>query len=818
MPLGSKAGSKLQVMRPTGFLLLVSFILRADSSLPGPVQPAFATYLGGGGAEVVGSVTTDLQGNIYIAGRTDSQDFPVLNAIQPISKAFSQIFIAKFSPTGDLLFSTYFGGSANDLATGIAVDPAGNIYVTGTLQSLDFPVTNAFQPKSNGGTDAFVMKIDASFKVVYATYLGGTYNELAMAIAADAQGNAYVTGRTESADFPTTAGAFQTTPPGASTDVTAYPYFGHTNPNAFVTKLDPAGNLVYSTFLSGDQGSIGWAIAVDAFGQAHVAGETGSLNFPIAGNALQSTPGSRVLTGPAPADAFLSKLTADGSGLVYSTLMGGPMTDTARSVSLDANGNAYITGITSDARLPIIGGTQLYLGGDVYLVSSDGGATFQPRRTGLASAWTTALAFDPHVPSLIYAGSLQGVFRSMDGGNTWAPAGLDTYWIRSIVPDPANPGTLYAGTYFGGGIFRSTDGGDTWSSWTAGLAKAEYFDFATLAVDPTTPGTIYALSGSGGIGAGGDLPLYRVTDGGATWTGVGHGLPATPLALAFNPMDLSLLAGTPYVFIFSGPFGPPPPPILGGVYSFANGAWVQQGSTDDIHAMAVNGGTIYAAGTKFYRSTDGGATWTTTTFHDQNANTAVSQIATNPNDPSTIYLTTGGSLLRSIDGGDSFQTVSSLPLTTIAINPMDGTLHAGASASSDAYIAGFGPDGTLMYANFTGTPACERGSGVALDSSGSPYIVAVTGACPSGPPYGNFGVPYNGNAFVSSADGSYQATIGPTTNQNVLDMPAQGITIGPDGSIIAVMVATAAGLPTTPNAPQGYLRGASDVYLVKWSR
>src|SRR5262249_26536093 len=98
-------------------LFLAACLVRAD-----PPQPVFATYLGGGGSEVVGSVATDSQGNIYIAGRTDSPDFPVKNAIQPVSKAFSQIFIAKFSPAGDLLYSTYYGGSANDLATGIATD------------------------------------------------------------------------------------------------------------------------------------------------------------------------------------------------------------------------------------------------------------------------------------------------------------------------------------------------------------------------------------------------------------------------------------------------------------------------------------------------------------------------------------------------------------------------------------------------------------------------------------------------------------------------------------------------------------------------
>jgi hypothetical protein len=228
-----------------------------------------------------------------------------------------------------------------------------------------------------------------------------------MAIAADAAGNAYVTGRTESPDFPATPAAFQTQPGGYIP--------GYNFGDAYVTKLDPTGNLVYSSLLGGSDADIGWAIAVDAYGQAHVAGETSSLDFPTASSAMQAAAGRQVMLGTVSSDGFLAKLTADGSGLVYSTYVGGPLTDNARAIAIDSSGNAYITGQTTDGRLPMVNGRQSYLGGDVYLVSTDGGKTFLPQRYGLAAAQVTTILFDPTVPSLVYAGTLQGVIATQPG-------------------------------------------------------------------------------------------------------------------------------------------------------------------------------------------------------------------------------------------------------------------------------------------------------------------------------------------------------------------------------------------------------------------
>ena len=766
-------------------LLLAVTVLRAQ-----PSQPVFATYLGGGGFEVAGSVATDSQGNIYIAGRTDSPDFPVKNAIQPEPKSYSQIFIAKFDPAGNLLYSTYFGGSANDLATAIATDPAGNVYVTGALQSTDFPVAKAFQAKNAGGVDAFVLKLDPSGNVLYATYLGGTQNDFGMAITADAAGNAYVTGRTESADFPVTGGAFQTQP--------AQYISGITSITAYATKLDASGNLVYSTFLGGSNGDVGWAIAVDALEQAHVAGQTSSLDFPTTPNAIEPAAGRS-----GGSRAFLTKLTGDGSGLVYSTYLGGPLTDSARALAIDSSGNAYITGQTTDARLPIVNGAQSYLGGDVYLVSTDGGDTFTPRRQGLAAAEVTAILFDPSTPLLVYAGTLQGIFRSIDGGNTWSPSGLDDLWIEQIVADPARPGTLFAGTWYGGGLYRSTDGGDTWTN-LAGPADLQPIVFQAMAVDPAA-GVVYVEAGSAGEGLGINQPLYRVTEDGAQWTLIGNGLPTAPVSLAVRA-DSTLFAGTPS-FTWVNLFVAGELHFPGTVYWRVAGGWQSSSTLDDgqIGALAFNGNTLYAAGQNFYQSTDGGQTWTTTAFAGYSIATAM---AVDPHNPAAIYVLRAG-LLRSADGGQTFETVSSQPFTAMAVNPQDSSVHVGTTASADAYVAEFDPTGALIYSTFIGTPAAERGDAIALDASGRIYIAGFRSP-------GSLDVEGDGTTFVARADDPGDSvTIGASTIAVLLDMPTRGITIGPDGGIIVVMTATQAGLPVQ-NATQSNLNGASDVYLVKW--
>jgi hypothetical protein len=238
-----------------------------------------------------------------------------------------------------LSYATYLGGSDEELAAGVAIDAAGNAYVTGGTVSADFPTSpGAFQTTKLGFRNAFVTKLNtAGSALVYSTFLGGSNNDAAAAIAVDASGNAYVTGAADNPDFPTTPGAFQTTP-GAVGEF-----------QAFVTKLNPTGSaLVYSTFLGGSSDDGAAAIAIDTSGNAYVTGVTLSTDFPTTPGAFQTIPGDgfgRVQ------DAFVSKLNAAGSALVYSTYLGA--TDTGgNAIVVDASGSAYVTGGTNSVDFP----------------------------------------------------------------------------------------------------------------------------------------------------------------------------------------------------------------------------------------------------------------------------------------------------------------------------------------------------------------------------------------------------------------------------------------------------------------------------------
>ena len=328
-----------------------------DKTLPLVIDPvlSYSTFLGGSGGDSADGIAVDASGNAYVTGSTSSVEFPTVagsfdtscgtdgncNLNAPFGGG--DIFVTKLNAAGTaLVYSTYLGGSDRDTADGIAVDSSGNAYLSGTTQSADFPTTGgAFRTAFAGGfEDAFVTKLNAAgTALVYSTYLGGSEQDEANCIAVGSSGNVYLSGTTSSTNFPTSGGVLQPAcVPGN---------LGQCN-DAFVAKVNTAAtgsaSLVYSTFLGGSEIDFGGAIAVDTSGNAYIAAATHSPDFPVR-NPFQPNNRGGI-------DAYVTKLNATGSGLIYSTYLGGGADDYAFGIAVDSTGNIYVSGRTDSDNFP----------------------------------------------------------------------------------------------------------------------------------------------------------------------------------------------------------------------------------------------------------------------------------------------------------------------------------------------------------------------------------------------------------------------------------------------------------------------------------
>ncbi len=352
-----------------------AFITKLNSSGTGRV---YSTYLGGSKGDIGQSIAVDAAGDALLTGGTSSTDFPVTpGALQMVNKAAARntfnAFITKLNPSGTgLIYSTYLGGSGigsgesalGDYGTSIVPDAAGDAFVTGYTPSTDFPTTSgAFQMANKAAANAtinvFIAKLNpAGTGLIYSTYIGGggggsgigSSGDAAEGLAVDAAGNTYAVGLTFSSDFPVTPGAFQVVNNAAA----------GAKDSAFITKLNPSGTaLVYSTYLGGSGYNFGLGIAVDASGSAYLAGETTSTNFPVTGGAFQTVNNAAAAEGY---NSFITKLNASGSGLIYSTYLGGSEGgngfhySVGLGIAVDASGSAYLAGGTTSTDFSVTSG------------------------------------------------------------------------------------------------------------------------------------------------------------------------------------------------------------------------------------------------------------------------------------------------------------------------------------------------------------------------------------------------------------------------------------------------------------------------------
>ncbi|MEO8610965.1 MAG: SBBP repeat-containing protein [Chloroflexota bacterium] len=516
------------------FILVAAIIQPVFADNPPTLQ--FSTYLGGSGNDYGENIALDKNGNIYVTGYTSSTDFPATNpfnialpasnsgsygmyvtkfdptdatqlysvfigqgtpfdiavdadgyayvvglgrniptvhAIQPTLRGTDDAFIAKINPSGTgLVYSTYLGGDSEDFALGVGLDADRNVYIAGVTMSTNFPTHDPYQATFSGGQwDVFVARLNAAGSALdYSTYYGGDDWDIATDIAVDSEGNAYITGDTQSTNFPTVSpyrGTLNTCvqPPHSSVDCA----------DVYIAKFNASGIPVYSTYFGGtgvkDRGN---AIAVDSTGSIYITGDTNSTDLPTTADAFQAAPGNTD-------SSFVAKFNADGSAPVYVTYLLTYLDNTgffvyggsgAQSIVVNADGQAFVTGVTNRADFPTVNPVQATLNGstDIYISqlnengsalmfstylggSDEEGIQFSPQLTldSDNSVYVTSTTFSDDFPTLhAFQPDPGGPFSPLDPYGYPGPPNVDAFVAKigfRYVPH-AEPSQSVARNYY----------------------------------------------------------------------------------------------------------------------------------------------------------------------------------------------------------------------------------------------------------------------------------------------------------------------------------------------------------------------------------
>ena len=590
---------------------------RYDSRLPLVIDPVltYATYLGGSLQERIHAVAIDASGSVVVAGETFSEDFPTADAAQPQTHGFGDAFVAKLTPSGDaLVYATYFGGSFHDAAVGVAVDASGAAYITGSTASWDFPTLNAFQGSPRGNFDAFVLKLDANGTLVYSTLLGGSFEDYASAIAVDGLGRAHVSGSTLSANFPTA------------------------NP----VQASAGGSPLFRTTNGGDS----WAAA---------------------GSGLR-TIGVRSFAIDAGSDTIYAGTELEG---VFKSTDGGT---TWVASGLELGGQVLGLAVGDGAPAAVYAATQSGM-----FRSRDGGQNWDQVLQG----WGTALAVSPQAPSTIYAGLSTngfpiGVFKSVDGGDTWTDTGL----MDGVLALAVSGSTVYAAT---NNALYSSVGGEGWSLANGGLTSQA----TALVASASNPQVAYAGTFDG---------VFKTVNGGASWN-------ALPLLAGVAIGALGIGTSDPSTLIASAQFG-------GAVIS--NDAGENWRLTHSQNAMFLAVAIHPAVSTTAYLGGvvnrdafvatlgAGGNTLEFSTYFGGSGHERATGIALDANGAQYVV-------------GETMST--DLPVVN-AVQPSPGDLQ-------DAFALRIGPEG-VTYATYLGGNGFESETRVAVDASGRAHIAGLT--------------------------------------------------------------------------------------------
>ena len=470
---------------------------------------SYATYLGGIGQDHGYGVAVDAAGNMIVAGVTTSPDFPVASAVQPQRRGFVDAFVTKLTPGGDaLVYSTYFGGSGFDTARDVAVDAAGNVYVAGYTESWDFPVTSSIGP-AESSPKMFVVKLDATGAVAYSTRVGGSGDESLNGIAVDPDGRAHLAGMTASADFPVvnpwqarlggspglrTANAGAAWMPlTAGLQVSGIVAFGfdRAEPGAVY-----AGTVREGLYKSADRGAT-WARADLPLQGIHaIADQTGSTPGVFAGGDLglyRSRDRGANWTVVSPyggAGVKALAITAGTPSVIYAALAW----SSGVVKSLDGGDTWTDTGLTEPVQLLAASGSTAYavtglqFSNGTILKSSDGGPWEAAAGMGhdVPIGMITSLVVNPQDPQVAYVGTEYGLFKTTSGGAAWTPVFDFSFFVWTLAIAPSDPATMFIGTV-PGGFFVYNDG--------QGFSPSGLPDDTQLAVvafDPVDSAHLYA--------------------------------------------------------------------------------------------------------------------------------------------------------------------------------------------------------------------------------------------------------------------------------------------------------------------------------------
>ncbi len=504
---------------------------------------SYATFLGGSNPDSVTAIAANSAGNAYVTGWTQSPDFPVTSGTL---KDLQTAFVTELTADGTgLIYSTYISGNqllpdqAENQPYGIALDPSGNAYITGSTNSVNFPFTNGAYV---AGYDAFVLKLGTTGAIVYATALAGSGSEAGGRIVVDSSGAAYIAGSTTSRDFPVTTGSFQaklpTTKPSG-------------NNAGFAAKIAPSGQISYATFLSGTANEGAGAIAVDALGDAFIGGSTNSLDFPVTAGAYATA-----LKGES--DAFVAMLNPTGSALVFSTYLGGSLQDGVAALAVDTTG-CYVAGNTGSSDFPTTTGafatvfpapnytsgfiTKLNLSGTALLYSTYLGGNSVDSINDMAidsgSVYVVGTEFSGNFPTTT------GALRRRLLGVSYYDSDM---FLTELSPDGStlSYSTLLGDTYSGEGalgVALDGNGGVYVGGWAVEQAEQPNYFF------PTTPGAFQAKPPkTGQSGAVAKIDFSSLTLCTPSDSPQSQNLPGTGGAISFN---LTLAAGCPWEAIAS---------------------------------------------------------------------------------------------------------------------------------------------------------------------------------------------------------------------------------------------------------------------------